>query len=521
MGVLEQDIQNQLDQLRSKLEQTRLTHRDTSFKFNREQKVLKRIVASLSQACQGENIQLNGYLSELRQAIEQQTDISSIIPRLAVLERMLKQQTLNMDKQSHHLDAQIKSSGEILLRVPGLPAKIKRDLRDLLSFSAAQPPSKVEQAMRLLALYERSVKIISANPQALNADLAGGADQELLASLSEELQNLITELDFDGEYGDLLTDIRAKLLSGVTTQSLLELTMDVLKLVIAGTHAERKGSEKFLDQVNTSLCNNIKSVNQNLEQSQSYQVHRAEMHVELSSLVGRSQSTLKEGTELAATKARLGPMLDELASLSERLTHAEQREQVLIERMQYTRSQMEALYEMTQDYRRRLDDQARRMQQDTLTNVYNRSAFNDRLEHEYHRWIRTQNNLRLVMLDIDKFKAINDSFGFMAGDKALRIIARTISKEVNETATVARFSGEEFVILLPDHSDNDSYQIIQQIQRNVSKLPFKFRDKSITITLTAASTCFKESDTPEIVLERAYRAMSDAKKYGPNQIAWK
>lgn len=213
--------------------------------------------------------------------------------------------------------------------------------------------------------------------------------------------------------------------------------------------------------------------------------------------------------------------MDDLVSLSERLTHAEQREQVLIERMQYTRRQMETLYEITQDYRRRLDDQAQRMQQDSLTNVLNRSAFNDRLEVEYHRWIRAQNNLRLVMLDIDKFKAINDSFGFMAGDKALRIIARTISKEVSDSDTVARFSGEEFVLLLPDHSDNEGYQIIQQIQRNVSKLPFKFRDKSITITLTAASTGFKESDTPEIVLDRAYRALGEAKKYGPNQIAWK
>ncbi|QSA18619.1 GGDEF domain-containing protein, partial [Vibrio furnissii] len=130
--------------------------------------------------------------------------------------------------------------------------------------------------------------------------------------------------------------------------------------------------------------------------------------------------------------------------------HAEQREQALIERMQYTRTQMEALFELTQDYRRRLEDQAQRMLQDPLTKVYNRTAFNDRLELEYRRWIRTQHTLRVVMLDIDKFKTINDSFGYMAGDKALKIIARTISKEIEDTDTVARFSGEEFILLLPE-----------------------------------------------------------------------
>ncbi|EEX42942.1 GGDEF domain family protein [Vibrio furnissii CIP 102972] len=464
---------------------------------------------------------MNGYLAELRQAIEQQKDVSSLIPRLAVLERMLKQHTLIKEKQSSHLDSQIKHSGEILLRVPGLPSKLKRDLRDLLSFSAAQQLPKADQAMRLLGIYERSVKIITANPPSVTDELSQSADNELLARLSDDLQNLICELDFDGESGDLLTDIRTKLLNGVTTQTLLELTLDVLKLVIAGTHFERKSSEKFLEQVNSSLANNIKSVNQNVDQSLNYQTHRQEMHQELNTLVGRSQTALKDGEELSSTKAKLEPMLADLASLSERLTHAEQREQALIERMQYTRTQMEALFELTQDYRRRLEDQAQRMLQDPLTKVYNRTAFNDRLELEYRRWIRTQHTLRVVMLDIDKFKTINDSFGYMAGDKALKIIARTISKEIEDTDTVARFSGEEFILLLPEHADNACYQIIQQIQRNISKLPFKFRDKSIIITMTAASTCFKESDTPETVLERVHRALVEVKKYGPNQIAWK
>ncbi len=67
-----------------------------------------------------------------------------------------------------------------------------------------------------------------------------------------------------------------------------------------------------------------------------------------------------------------------------------------------------------------------------------RTAFTDRLELEYRRWIRAQHSLRVVLLDIDNFKAINDSFGYTAGDKALKIIARTITKEVGITDTVAR-----------------------------------------------------------------------------------
>ncbi|OWO87200.1 GGDEF domain-containing protein, partial [Vibrio cholerae] len=94
-----QDIQAELQKLKSQLEQVRLTQRDTSFKFNREQQVLKRMVTSLATTCRGSSSRLNQSLEELCFALEQQKDISTLIPKLAVLERMLKQQSLAMDKQ--------------------------------------------------------------------------------------------------------------------------------------------------------------------------------------------------------------------------------------------------------------------------------------------------------------------------------------------------------------------------------------------------------------------------------------
>lgn len=521
MGVLEQDLQSQLHNLKSQLEQVRLTQRDTSFKFKREQKVLQRIVASLSCAYKSENPRLQAGLMELKQAIEQQQDVSTLIPKLAVLERLLKQQGLAMDKQTEHLDTQIKHSGETLLRLTGLPAKIKRDLRDLLSYSNGLSHPKSEQALRLLGLYERSVKIITANPDYSVNQIASSSDRELLLRLSDELQHLITELDFEGESGELLTDIRAKLLIGVNTHTLLELTLQTLKLVIEGTNFERKTSEQFLEQVNASLSSSLKSSAQNVQQSQSYFDHRQEMNSELSDLLTDTQEKVNGAEDITELKNEVSPLFDQLNSLTERLKHAEQREQALLERMSYGKTQLEALFEVTQDYRRRLEDQAERMLLDPLTKVYNRAAFGDRLELEYRRWIRAQHSLRVVLLDIDGFKSINDSFGYTAGDKALKIIARTIKKELQDTDTVARFSGEEFILLLPEQSDNDVFKLIQTIQSQVSKLPFKFRDRNLMITLSAACTSFKDSDTPEEVLERLNLCLNEAKTLGKNQLVWR
>ncbi|MGX9418758.1 diguanylate cyclase [Vibrio sp. WJH972] len=518
--------QDELLTLRRQLAKVRLTHRDSSLKFTRERNILKRLLSSFTTVYQSNNKDLNLQLSELRKSLENNSlekngELGSAISQMAVIERGLKKQALTMEKQTINLDNQIRHSGEALLRIPGLPIKVKRDVRDLLSLSDSTRLPQGDQAYRLLGLFERSVKIISTNPDLACSEIEQAAEKELILRLCEELQSLITELDFDGDAGDQLLDIRAKLLIGVEANHLIEITLDVLRLVIEGTKHERKSSEKLLEQINTSLKTNLKSTADSVEQSQSYSIHRQEMNLELSQLVTKSQSVLNQGTDLTQIKQTIDPMFNELQSLAERLMHAETREQALIERMIYTQNQMEALQETTLDYRRRLNDQAERMLQDPLTKVYNRTAFHERLEVEYHRWIKSQHDLRIILFDIDNFREVNEKFGFTAGDKALKIIARTLSKEMSGNDTIARFSGEEFIVIMPEHGHDETYRQIERVQSTIAKLPFKFKQQSLSITLSASSVGFKENDTPEDVLERVFRAMSETKKQGHNTINWK
>ncbi|MDW2194425.1 diguanylate cyclase, partial [Vibrio sp. 1641] len=184
---------------------------------------------------------------------------------------------------------------------------------------------------------------------------------------------------------------------------------------------------------------NLKTVHQNVDQHHTYFEHRQELNAEMNGLVELSQQSLDQAQDLAELKQEVAPLLAKMASLTERLKMTEEREQALQERLSYSKNQLEAVFETTQDYRRRLDDQTQRMLLDPLTKVYNRTAFNDRLELEYRRWIRSQQNLRVVLFDVDNFKAVNDSYGYTAGDKALKIIARAINKRVSDTETVARF----------------------------------------------------------------------------------
>lgn len=521
MGILEIDIQEQLHQLSCQLDQLKLAHRDSSLKFKREQQVLKRVIASLSVACQGSDPQLSSYLLEIQQELQhKQTDISALIPRLAILERALKLQSQVMVKQTSHLDEQIKRSGETLQRVTGLPAQLKRELRNLMSFAEAHSETKADQASKLLSIYERSIKIITSNSRLRFNDLDTSSGNSQLECLASDLQDTITEMDFDGEWGDKLLDIRAKLLMGVGAELLIELTLTALKLLIEATKHERATSTQFLNQLNTALVSNLKTIHQIADQHQTYIEHRQDLNSEMSSLVAQSQRSLNQAQDISELKKEMSPLLSQIASLTERLQMTEAREQALQERMRYNKSQLEATFETTQDQRRRLNDQTQRLLLDPLTKVYNRAAFSDRLELEYRRWVHSQKNLRLVMFDVDNFKTVNNNYGYTAGDKALKIIARTISKRLSELETVARFSGEEFILLIPEQPEEHTLELMKNIQQDIGQLPFKFREQSIMITLTTVSTSFRESDTPEQVIDRLEKMLRDTKKLGTNKLNW-
>ncbi|RQW62508.1 GGDEF domain-containing protein [Vibrio viridaestus] len=520
MGV-SQNFIDELSQLKQQLAKVRLTHQETSFRFKREQQILKRLVTSLATACMsGADEQMKKQLLDVKSALTVQTEVTALLPKIAKLESTLMQQTLTMDKQESSLAPELRQGGEMLLRLPGLPAKLKRDLRDLLSFPKQESKSG-DHAFRLLSLYERSIKIIASNPNLSEYERSHSNEQELLDKLSSELQTLITELDFEGEYGERLYDIRAKLLVGVNSQELLDLTLEILRLVVSGTEHERKASEKFLKEMNGSLSTQLKTSSQNIDQAQNNSANREEMFGEMTTLISRSQNAVADGVELESLKGKVNPMLSELALVLERLADAEHRERALIERMEHQKAQIKALHNNTEDYKKRLEEQSARLQQDPMTKVYNRSAFHLKLEHEYHRWIKNQHSLRIVLFDIDNFKLLNDQFGYTAGDKALKIIARTIKMNVSTEAVIARFGGEEFILMLSESDEAQSKKAIETVQDKVSKLPFKFKNKSIRITLSGASTQFIENDTPEEILDRVGRYLTDIKASGPNQLLWK
>ena len=154
---------------------------------------------------------------------------------------------------------------------------------------------------------------------------------------------------------------------------------------------------------------------------------------------------------------------------------------------------------------------------DNLTGLLNYRAFLNRLDVEINRTLRTDQSLVIIIVDVDKFKRINDTFGHQIGNIALKKIADLISSSVRNIDVVARYGGEEFIIAVSNSTKNGAEQIAERIVSNVANNVFIFNDQRIKITLSAGMAEFpNDSDQVQKLIDAADKAMYKAKKHGGN-----
>ncbi len=156
---------------------------------------------------------------------------------------------------------------------------------------------------------------------------------------------------------------------------------------------------------------------------------------------------------------------------------------------------------------------------DSLTQVFNRGHLFTLGEREFLRSRRFNRPLSLIMLDIDHFKLVNDTYGHAVGDRVLFNLAQFLKKQIRETDIVARYGGEEFVLLLPETKIKDGYLIAQRIQENLPQIyqPLEKGTVTITVSMGVAEMTAQTRDFSALI-EKADQALYAAKRSGRDRI---
>lgn len=153
---------------------------------------------------------------------------------------------------------------------------------------------------------------------------------------------------------------------------------------------------------------------------------------------------------------------------------------------------------------------------DALTGLWNRRHFDLRLADEIERARRYATPLALLILDIDRFKRVNDRFGHPEGDRVLRVLSAMVRDGFRQTDVVCRFGGEEIGILAPNTGLDEALRLAERTRERISQTVIPLSGQPYRVTISVGLAAFLPGDTPETLLARADAALYAAKDDGRN-----
>ena len=156
---------------------------------------------------------------------------------------------------------------------------------------------------------------------------------------------------------------------------------------------------------------------------------------------------------------------------------------------------------------------------DELTGIFNMRAFHKMLERVMLQSERYAHAFSILMIDSDSLKAINDSMGHDAGNRLLRNTVKAIQDNLRQTDVIARFGGDEFIVLLPETSARHAMDVAERIRATIESSPLNERGKQMAVTASLGIASFPEhGKDADVIIERADRAMYLSKNAGKNRV---
>ncbi|HEF4761368.1 TPA: diguanylate cyclase [Pseudomonas putida] len=337
--------------------------------------------------------------------------------------------------------------------------------------------------------------------------------------IEETLLGLLDDLALPERHRPQAESMRDRLKNGLNWYELLPILDDLATLMLAISDSGQHEFEAYLQRLNErleSFQSNLQAASAGHADSRS----AAEaMDTQIREQVDGLQTSMHEAADLDDLKHVLENHLEGLlGTMDQHRKQRDEREQEVAARLQSLAERVAHMEQEALGFREHLEEQRQKALIDPLTGLPNRAAWSEQLDHEIGQWQQHGNTLMLAMLDLDHFKRINDNYGHLAGDKVLKIIATVLRKRLRGTDFIARFGGEEFVLLLPSTVPAAGMKLLEQLRAAIEACPFHFKGEPVTITISMGLTAFKPGEHSDLVLKRADQALYRAKNAGRNRV---
>lgn len=527
--------------------------------LERNEDLLKRMIQRLIRAAQGQDHQLDTQLNLLRHALNGKLSDAALnrshdgLAKAVVrLDNIKEQAAADSEKPADALFVSGADLGELLDDVSWpkpythkakklakqfralsrsedsspLLSELSRMFADVLATDAAQLAADSPGLIRRLfgASNEGSEQDVSSTdgrpPESMSADRkaffsrSGNADNAILFA------QFLNKIQLPPPAASQIDELAKKLEStpGNEDQSDLLLSFaDLINDSCDHLHQERSDLEEFLRSL-TERLQDIDQHIQKVDKTRTLSTHsNADIQQSITAEVDNMRTSVETAKDLVTLKGVVTQSLDTIAVNMGNLIHAEEirKEQDRTLTAQLTQRMLK-LQDEADELRENVSRERRQAIRDPLTDLPNRLAYNERAKQEFARWKRYQTPLSMAVIDVDLFKHINDKFGHQAGDKALKLVGGILVKKLREADFVARYGGDEFVVLMPETTVESAEIVAAKLVSGVAESGFHFHGKPVSLTLSIGISALIENDTLESLFARADAALYSAKEAGRN-----
>lgn len=408
--------------------------------------------------------------------------------------------------------------GEVpVARTPELeaagPALIETaELEPAPEVAASEPPAEAEPVQTLEESFGED------GPYALPYAVEPPYSQ-VAAHIEHTLIGLLDDLSLPERHKAQALNMRERVARGLNWYELIPVLDDLAVLMLAITDSGQHEFETYLQQLNERL----EGFQSHLHEASAGHADNSsaarELDTQLREHVDGLQSSVQGAADVDSLKHILENRLEGLlVTMDEHKHERDRREQELAGRLQGLSERVANMEQEALGYREHLEEQRQKALLDPLTGLPNRAAWSERVEREILEWQAHGGHLAMAILDLDHFKRINDGYGHLAGDKVLKIVADQLRKRLRSRDFIARFGGEEFVLLLPQTSPAVAAQMAEALRAAVEACPFHFKGERVVITTSIGLGAFRSGERGDQVLKRADAALYRAKELGRNRV---
>ncbi|MGE0858627.1 MAG: GGDEF domain-containing protein [Gammaproteobacteria bacterium] len=412
---------------------------------------------------------------------------------------------------------------------PSLPAAVPpaqnpvaplRELLARLSVPTRLQPTIAELRQRAAEVEEVDAALLGTIAEQLSVILGEHGEDRTLAA-RDALQALIDHLSLPPAAQARLGMITPQLQQAQDVASVRAIAKTLADFVvdyIAGLHTEVAGLNTFLLVIKSRLGEVSGFVD--LEKSERNVADAA--RDQLSSTVKSSLDTMRGRVDRADDIDQLKQDIQRHIGLIDgSLTAFMQTESARSSRVDEQHvalsRKIEEMHRETDRLRKELSEAQDQALRDALTGLPNRLAFNERMATELARSQRGAAPLSLIVLDLDRFKTINDSWGHQAGDRVLKYLARELASQIRQQDFFGRYGGEEFVLILPDTARAGALRLADGLRRHIEACRFKYKDAPVAVTISCGIAELRAGETSQQIFERADNCLYAAKNNGRNR----